>query len=291
MREDQPSTTAENNAILKAIETLRPEDERICHDPFAKYFLPEQTKMVIHLDSERRKILHRWEGSVPGVCNAVLARTRFMDDCLTDAIEKGLGQVVIIGAGYDTRALRIKGLKGNATVFELGHPATQRTKIKRLKRALSSLPEHVKYIPVRLHKDDLAAKLNASGYDNHLKTFFIWEGVTYYIPLSTIAGILTFISKHSAKGSSVVFDYFPPSVADGTCKLKEAIRLRDGLKQMGEKIVFGIDPDKISTFLHNYGLHPVRNMNSKAFKKRHFKGPNTQRQVSEIFNFVYAMVT
>jgi O-methyltransferase involved in polyketide biosynthesis len=101
---------------------------------------------------------------------------------------------------------------------------------------------------------------------------------------------LSFIRHHSPSRSSVIFDYFPSTVADGTTELEEALALREGLKQIGEEIVFGISPDRINEFMQIRGFSVIRNLTGEDYKKAYFSGANKNRTASEMFVFIHARV-
>jgi methyltransferase (TIGR00027 family) len=290
MKPDQSSTTAENNALLRLHETMRPDNERICYDPYAAFFLPDGVIGAPDRNEQIQQAIRNWETHFPGVSNAIIARTRFIDDCLDAAIVDGIRQLVILGAGYDTRAMRFKALKESVTVFELDHPSTQNKKLERIEDDLKEDLSHVRYISIEFSKEDLANKLFSCGYDETLKTLFIWEGVTYYIPASAVDQTLSFISYHSPSRSNVIFDYFPSTVADGTTEITEARALRDGLRRIGEEIVFGISPNRINEFMQVRGFSVIQNLTVEDYRKIYFNGVNKNRTVSEMFIFVQANV-
>ena len=291
MKPNQSSTTAENNAMLRLHESMRPKDERICNDPYAEFFLPDSVIAAPDRNEQIRQAFSNWETHFPGVSNAIVARTRFIDDCLEAAIVDGIRQLVILGAGYDTRAMRFKALKKSVTVFELDHPSTQNKKLERIEKHLKEDLSHVRYISIDFSKEDLAKKLFSCGYNETLKTLFIWEGVTYYIPAAAVDSTLYFISHHSPSRSSVTFDYFPSTVVDGTTELAEARALREGLSRIGEEIVFGISPDRINEFLQIRGFSVIQNLTGEEYRKANFNGVNKNRAVSEMFIFVQGKVT
>ena len=290
MKPDQPSTTAENNAVLRAIESMRPKHERMFSDPLAVFFLPDRLAEAASSASFCRHLLARWERAAPGACGAVLVRTRFIDDCLAEEIGRGLRQLVVLGAGYDTRALRFPQLKEAVAVFELDHPETQRVKMEKIRRHMGSLPAHVTFTPINFEKESIAQKLLACPYDPREKTLFIWEGVSYYLPAEAVDRTLSFIGACSGEQSSVVFDYFPPSVADGTCRLAEAAGLRKGLKQFGEEILFGIRPDLMARFLENRGFTCVKNEAARDYGRAVISAGRRKLPVSEIFFFAHGAV-
>jgi methyltransferase (TIGR00027 family) len=291
MNPNQASATAENNAALRTYESMRPKAERICNDPYAEYFLPERILPAQNRKDKIGEIISDWDAQFPGVSNSIIARTRFIDDCLEEALKADIHQLVILGAGYDTRALRFDNLKDTVAVFELDHPATQKVKLDRIKHYLETDLSHVRYVSIDFSKEDIAEKLDTCGYDDQLKTLFIWEGVTYYIPAQAVDRTLQFIRRHSAFQSSVVFDYFPPTVVDGTTTLVEALALREGLKRIGEEIMFGIEPIEIMAFMEDKGFSVVKNLSSAEYKQVYFKGANATRSVSAMFLFCLAMVS
>ena len=291
MRADQASRTAENNAAIRTLEAARPPGERICYDPYAKFFLAEHLTRANDPLAQITTMVSGWDLVFPGICNAILTRTRFIDDCLENTLEDGLEQLVILGAGYDTRALRFEGRLKGIRVFELDHPATQATKLRRCQQNMSSLPAHVTFIPIQFDREDLRQKLLANGYRGGLKTFFIWEGVTYYLPDAAVDATLAFIAGNAGAGSSVVFDYFPPSVATGTSDRMEARALGQALQQMGEGITFGLEPATIETFLNRRGFDLVQHFTMQDGRQLYFSMPDRTRHLSDIFFFVHARVT
>lgn len=290
MQTDRASMTAENNAAIRAFETMQPADARVCNDPYARYFISDMLCNATDLYSALAERIANWDNRFPGICGAIAVRTRFIDDCLEAAIAEGLRQLVILGAGYDTRAIRFDRLKKNTAIFELDHPATQQIKRKRWRSIRSTVPEQFAFIPIRFGKDELSPKLFEHGYDPTRKSLFIWEGLSYYLPRPVVDETLTFLSRHAAEGSAVVFDYVSPAVADGTSRLTEATALGNALKHLGEPFVFGIDPGNIDGFLADRGLALVQNLNAADCQLRYLAAVHRRRQPSAMFFFAHARV-
>jgi len=291
MKENQPSTTAENLAAVRAFEAMRPQREQICSDVYARRFLSDRFTRPHNLMQRLFRVLDGWETVVPGVCGSILARTRFIDDCLANAIENNIGQLVILGAGYDTRALRFEALKEKVKVFEIDHPETQQYKLERLKDFSADLDGYVTYIPIDFEEKDFGKELLSHGYNKELRTFFIWEGVTYYLSEKAVDDTLSFIARNSKVGNEIVFDYFPASIVAGACEVPEAGPLFRILKNFGERIRFGIWPEKIADFLNERGFEIVQNLGSDDYKEAYFKEKTgLGRTVSRLFFFVHATV-
>jgi methyltransferase (TIGR00027 family) len=143
------SRTAEYVALFRALETARPEAERLFNDPLATAFLTGRLRAVAALATlpglDRlvpALIDRRW----PGPRASAIARTRVIDDVLHDAPQRGLDQLVLLGAGYDSRPYRLADT-GTLRVFEVDHPTTQAVKRRVLEKALGHPPAHVCFVP------------------------------------------------------------------------------------------------------------------------------------------------
>lgn len=282
--------TAMGVALHRAVESQKPEDERICYDPYAIHFLsPEILESMACNPDKAREGMEKYESFFPGLSSSILAKVRYFDDFVMKSIGEGLEQLVILGAGYDSRAYRIEGLK-NIIVFEVDHPATQIVKIEKIKEIFGSLPGHVVYIPADLASEGFGQRLLEMGYDRSKKTLFVMEGVIFYIPPATVDEILSFIVKNSGKGSAILFDYFSQSVVDGSCELEVGKNIHDHLTQLGEPLQFGIKEGTVEEFLMQRGFSQVRNVTSEDNKRTYFHGANKDRTVCSLMSFAHAAV-
>jgi methyltransferase (TIGR00027 family) len=266
----------------------RPAGERICSDPFAQHFLSP-----FFLKLRKYPFLGRafgWlsEKRCPGLRGGILARTRFIDERMTASLNDGIEQLVILGAGYDSRAYRLVESCNRVTVFEVDHPDTQAVKIAKLRELFDHFPEHVVFVPVDFCEDDLRSRLCESGYDRAKKTLFILEGVIYYLTAAAVEETLNFVAQNSGCGSSIIFDYFTQSVVDGTSTRKEAKRMHKRVKDYGEPFLFGIKDEEIEQFLLERGFSWFEVVGSAACKEAWFHGVNKGIKVSEVFRFVHA---
>jgi len=275
MKQNQSSTTAEGMVLVRAIESSRPEGERICYDPIARALVPgisfTLSKLVIDSGLYERFF-------AAGAIEFITARERYVDDFLKACLDEGLDQVVILGAGFDTRAYRIAGIE-KTRVFEIDHPATQAEKLKRLKKVIDPLPDHVTFIPVDFNTQTPAERLLASSYNEQGKTLFIWQGVTMYLTAEGVDGTLAFITSHSGPGSAVIFDYFYNEFLRDTSR-PEVKRIRRIVQVIGEEHLFGIDESQLEPFLTRRGFRDVRNADAEELKRLYFTGPNARRVVA-----------
>jgi methyltransferase (TIGR00027 family) len=136
----------------------------------------------------------------PGMVRYLAARTRFFDDHLTDALAVGCDQVVIVGAGYDTRGQRFRTT--GVEFFELDHPATQRDKRTRIE-AIGASVEGIRFVAVDFEVDDVADALAEAGHDAGRPTFFLCEGVTVYLTEPAIERLLSALARSARPASTL----------------------------------------------------------------------------------------
>ena len=203
------------------------------------------------------------------------ARTKHIDSVLLKELKAGVKQVVIMGAGYDTRAFRFYKDFPKVRFFEVDLPVMVDDKKKRVESKLSDLPKNVAYAPIDFNTQDLGQVLAKVGYQKGQKTLFIWEGVVMYLDAAAVESTLQFIAKNSAAGSSVVFDFLPPSVVEGTyTKDPYAVQVADTVRGFGEPFTFGINPDESGAFLKKQGLKQVSNIGHDDMVKRYLTSSN-----------------
>ena len=293
MIEGRASRTAVQQAGIRAVESLLPAEKRVCYDPLAVVFLDDklQRRYRLCLKSPFQRAVWIWSvrKDPSGTRAEGVARTRYIDDYSQACISNGVEQVVILGAGFDSRAYRLRAFH-KVKVFEVDHPNTQKTKAARLKTVLKEWPSWVTLVPVDFEKDRLDEKLLAAGYRRDLKTLFIWEGVTPYLTAESVDRTLALVVANSSPGSSIIFDYLHASAADPGSKDRWAKALQTRCESMGEPIRFGIEESGVETFLVTRGFSDVKNMSADALTQLCFKDPKSKRKVSPFIGIVHASV-
>src|SRR5512133_3636852 len=169
MRKNQSSMTAMGIAIVRGIESERPENERICYDPYARQFVNGALYHFVRFFDK----LGYSEIKGPGVMGFLTVRDRHIDEYHKSCLADGIEQLVILGAGLDSRAYRFDELKTRVKVFEVDHPASQQDKLKKLKEIFGQVPAHVTYVDIDFNTQSLSQRLTECGYNEKLKTLFI----------------------------------------------------------------------------------------------------------------------
>ena len=273
-------STARGVALVRAVEMLRPEAERIAVDPNARSFVNPFN--IFGLRFMQLTGLSRLIGIEPMLTFAIV-REQFVEDIVVAEAKRGLAQVVVLGAGFDTRAYRIGALKG-IPVFEVDHAVTQAQKRAALQAV--AIPPNVQFVSVDFETDDLGTQLRSAGYREDVRTLFVWQGVSMYLTQSGIDRTLAFIAQHSAKGSTVVLDYFDARAMRGS--EARVIRFFTGI--MGEHVRFAIDQREIVPFLETRGFTDIRNADGTQIAAPYLTGVNAGRRMAKGINVVVATV-
>jgi len=288
MKEGTPSITAEGALIFRAVEARKPAGLRICNDDVAPKFLAPDATAIGRSWIPEPIARYIYNCLMPGLQGYIVARTKYLDDYLEEHLQQDFQQIVVLGAGYDSRAYRYAELAAGVKFFEVDHPASQQAKRAKLTEIFGDLPSHVTYVPIDFVKDSLEEQLLENGFDPAQKTIFLWEGVTYYITAEAVDQTLAFIARKSAAGSSVIFDYTYPSVVEGTCNRREAKVWRRTMIPRGEDVLFGIEENTIEAFMQQRGFENIKDVTDTDLKQQYFTGRNSRRFISPIFSIVSA---
>lgn len=264
------SKTAAYVALYRALETTETRRAPLFSDPFAKRFLPHELRWAERAARLRplRRALERYaDHRAPGARSSAIGRTRFIDDLVRHRVASGTEQLVILGAGFDTRAHRMPELD-ETHVFEVDRIETQRVKRARMDDAFDPRRARVTYVPVDFQRDDLGERLRASGWRPDSPTLFIWEGVTNYLSERAVAEVLTFIGS-AAPTSAVVFTYIHRGVLDGSARFVGSEKLVANVQRLGEPWTFGLVPDELAAFVAPFGLTVEENLGADEYRRRY----------------------
>jgi methyltransferase (TIGR00027 family) len=246
-----PSKTAVYVTAARALGAKDPDPQRRNPDYLAIKFLGPRERAVLPelpLDALNLDFDSAMKQLGPHLLVAVMTyRTKRFDAALLDALQNGATQVVVLGAGFDSRAYRFQSQLGNVRVMEVDYGPTQAYKKQRLGEILDVIPPNVSFVPMDFTKDDLLDQLRKAGYSEQQNTFFLWEGVTYYLPESAVKDTLHFVRDHSASGSRIAFDYFGAS--------NPSVNNPRGLyARWGEPVLFGFPNDRAREYVRQEGL-------------------------------------
>lgn len=268
MQSGEPSRTALAAARHRAAHQLLDQGS-IFADPLALRILGEDADTLaehagLHPTGRRMRIF-------------IAVRTRFAEDALAAAVECGVRQLVVLGAGLDTYAYR-GAMRDRIRIFEVDHPATQAWKRGRLVDAAIALPASLTFAPVDFERETLAGGLTAAGFDPAQRTFFTWLGVVPYLTEEAVWSTLGFIAS-LPNGAHVVFDYSDPpdSLTPEMRAMHDERAAR--VAQLAEQWVSYFESDQLRAKLTDLGFRTIEDLGPPQIAARYL--PNRVASVPE----------
>jgi methyltransferase (TIGR00027 family) len=257
MKPNEPSRTALMIAGQRAAHQLL-DHGAILSDPFAIQILREDERNVLQFASA-----HPF-ASIGRLFTA--ARSRIAEDALSAAVERGVRQIVILGAGLDTFALRNPHGARPIRIYEVDHPATQAWKRQRLVEAQLAVPPGVVFVPVDFESDDLGKALGGAGFQQHSPAFFTWLGVVPYLTQDAVGSTLDYVA--SIQNSEVVFDYMEPPEAFSEEMRGFITKRTEQLEKMNERSTGRFEPASIAAILRSHGFSDIEDIDFQEIKSR-----------------------
>ncbi|MBS0029833.1 class I SAM-dependent methyltransferase [Chitinophaga sp. 22321] len=271
MKANVTSRTAQYMALFRALETTRSKDHRLFTDPFATWFLDNGLRTGVWLcripgwRAIAERIIKR---KIPGALTSGIARTKLIDDLLQQAVKQGAQQVFILGAGFDTRGLRLSFLK-DIRVVEIDHPNTAAYKLARLRA--HKVPAKVFYYQIDFNKQSLDQLSAQNNFDFSIPTVVIWEGVTNYLHKEAIDNTFAFLQRFAA-GSTVIFTYVHQDVLDKPATFFGGEKLLQDVADLEEKWTFGFDPAALPGYLETFDFLLEEDQGAADYRKKYLPG-------------------
>jgi methyltransferase (TIGR00027 family) len=256
MRDGEPSLTARGAAAYRAVHQTH-EGAAIFRDPFAEKILDDTTRAALNeiaADPSRR-----------GMRLFIVARSRFSEETLAASVARGTRQVVVLGAGLDTFALR--NPFPDVRVFEVDFPATQAWKRERLSEAGLTAPGTLTFAPVDFERESLAEGLARAGFRRDEPAFFQWLGVVPYLTREAISSTLDFIA--AIPSSAVVFDYTEPFENHTPERRANLMATAESAAARGEPWLSFFNSPELAAILRGKGFTDVEDVGFAALIARY----------------------
>ena len=283
MEQTRASLTALGAALMRAAHT-RLAPSPLIHDPWGDRVVLEAEREAVlrvvleslspqareHCDrlGDPSTVLDAALQLHPGYGWAVL-RTRYAEDALERAVARGVHQYVIVGAGFDSFALRQPDFAHPVDIFEVDHPATQELKRQRLRECGVPLPRALHLVPADLSHERLGDALARSAFLPTERTFFAWLGVTQYLTREANLTTLRGIAALSAPGSQLVLTYVDHSELGGDRASGDDRRLHMAFAAAREPWVSGFDPSRLGEDLARVGLTLLEDLDGLQIRDRY----------------------
>jgi methyltransferase (TIGR00027 family) len=296
MEEGRPSLTAIATATARAAHLLLDDAPKILGDNFALELSGAANEAIL------RANLKAFQDEVATLSTPELAQTffrhfralttmrsRYVEDELEKALQLGVAQYVILGAGLDSFAYRRRDLVEVVRVFEVDHPRSQSWKQARLRELSVALPPNLTCIPLDFEQQTLAEGLRAGGYRFENPGFFSWLGVTQYLTEEAIFSTLKEVAS-LASGTEIICGY----------NIAEALLDEEGRRLMaipkaytaarGEPWQSFFEPARLAVRLQELGFTQVADFGPEEANARYFAGRTDGLCVLEMEHFMRARV-
>lgn len=267
--EQKISRTAEFTCLIRASSFCEKTVQYKSFDYVALKMLPTFFIPVLRFSVLRNIFKNRF--FPPGMYEYVIARTKFIDSVFENAIVDGFDQILIFGAGFDSRGIRFGKASNNAKIFELDAPVTQEAKINQLKKRGVEINPNIIFISIDFNRESIENKLIESGFCKNKKSLFILEGLTMYLDTGAIDNTFEVIDRFAGDGSEVVFDYVYSSVLREENLYYGESEVYKGVKKENEPWCFGIEKGELRSFLKDKNLELIEILTSKDLEQEFFK--------------------
>ena len=264
MSDRKASRTALGTACIRAVHQLFDAEPRILEDPIAPLLLGPDGLQQINDPASRYRT-----AEARALRAHVVLRSRFAEDRLAVAIRRGITQYVILGAGFDTFALRQPAWAHALKILEVDHPATQATKRSRITTAGLAMPENADFASIDFERESLGDGLLRYHVSLNEPTFFSWLGVTVYLEEDAIDAVLRSVATFPA-GSEIVLTFTQPPQPTGAASDSHS-RLAGRVASGGEPFVSYFEPDAIEAKLRSAGFAAVELLSREEAEARYFR--------------------
>lgn len=266
MQKGRHSEMAAGTALFRAVHQILDGVPKVLDDPLAEKILGDESVAQIRDNAERH--------ARPYLITArtlTVMRSRFVEDELRIAIDRGIDQYVILGAGLDTSPYRPPASTANLTVWELDHPDTQRWKNHRLAAANIAIPANVRHVNCDFETQSLAEALAGAGFDQQRPAFYSWLGVTYYLGHQALFDTLRYIAA-GAPGTQVIFDFGLADSELAPADLEQFKRFSNYLEKNNEPWLSRFSPRELQRELRDLGFSDTFYLSRELATERYLKG-------------------
>lgn len=280
MKAEKTSRTAQYMAFFRALETQR--KQRLFSDPYAIHFIDSKLRLVTRL--YKYPIVAKYidniiQKKIPGALSSGISRTKYIDDLLENAILNGVKQVIILGAGFDTRAVRLDFFK-NIPVIEIDHPNTSNFKAEVYRNRIGQIPQNIRFLQIDFNKQDLDQLALENNLDFSKPTAIIWEGVTNYLTEDAVKNTFSFIAKF-AVNSHIIFTYVHKNILVNPKSFLGGKKLLEDLKNLEEHWTFGFLPKELSDYLKQFDIALLEDLGANEYREKFL--PNRSEKGYEFY--------
>jgi methyltransferase (TIGR00027 family) len=262
------SRTAQWTCVSRAASSLETDSHYRSDDRLALLLVPGMMRLLLHLSPVRR--LYSRFLAPKGIYEYTIARTKYIDAVFKETLAAGFDQILIFGAGFDTRALRFQEDSANTRIFELDVPITQEAKLGQYARRGLDLPATVVFVAIDFDRESLPDKLAEAGFAPGRRSLFVLEGLLMYLQPESVDATFKVIEGLAGEGSQVVFDYVRARAFDQPESYYGGKEILETVAKAGERWHFGLAEGEVEGFLKQYGLGLLDHKDARELEHTYF---------------------
>jgi methyltransferase (TIGR00027 family) len=266
--ETTTSRTAAWTCVSRAASSLESDSHYRSDDHIALLLVPTFLKLLLHIPLFRR--FYSQVITPKGIYEYTIARTRYIDAIFKEVLAEGFDQILIFGAGFDTRALRFQTEAGDTKISELDVPITQKAKLDQYAKRGLSIPANVEFISINFDKESLSERLEEAGFGRGGRSLFVLEGLLMYLQSESVNETFKVIEEFVGEGSVVVFDYVRASVLRQEGSYYGEREIVKSVSKAGERWYFGIEEGELEGFLKKHGLRVSEHKDAQELEQMYF---------------------
>jgi len=277
------SRTAIRVAVLRAAHQLLDGAPKILVDPVGIGLVPEASERAVRADAQRLQ-----QPPIRRLRASFVLRSRFAEDCLEEAVRRGITQYVVLGAGLDTFAYRQPDWARRLTIVEIDHPASQQFKIASLKSAGIIVPRNVRFFPIDFGAADVGEGLAQAPLYGAEPIFVSWLGVTQYLRQDAVRATLRAVASWRG-GSEMVLTYVTDDWASLDADDRAAMEGAEARAAgSGEPWLAKFSARSMADLLSASGFSRIDLLRIDEAKERYFRNRDDKLQPSGGTGLVYA---
>jgi methyltransferase (TIGR00027 family) len=242
---------------------------------------------MAHLIKDDPDTILKWITQVQ-LSPITLARAAYCEHVLLHEVALGLKQVVILGAGMDTFALRHPELKDTLELFEVDHPATQQFKQERLHQAKLIIPDNLHLVPMDFTREPSYESLTNGGLEK-LKTLVTLLGVSYYLTKENLSNMLRHVFSGLPTGSSIVLDYADEHLFEEKGRFNRVENMVKMAAMGGEPMQSCFTYEEMERLLADVGLLIYEHLSPGDIQDRYFSNRTDDLSAFETNHFIHAV--
>jgi methyltransferase (TIGR00027 family) len=266
MKENTASSTAMSVAKVRAAHQLIDDEPRILVDPVVLRLIGPEAIEAIRADPSLRS-----NARFAAFRGHIVLRNRYAEDCLRAAVERGVGQYALLGAGYDTFAYRQPSWAEGLRIFEVDHPVTQTAKRELLASCGVGVPANLNFAPVNFESESLREGLQRAGFDFSRAAFFSCLGVLVYLDKKSVEELFRF-GGSMQPGTEIVFTFSQPDASLDARELESRAKVNATVNEMGEPWRSYFEPGRLREMLERSGFSEVSFLSPAEADEKYFRG-------------------